>query len=222
MRIKLRLLWLSPAFRWGAVVAIVAVAAVIALWPRGQAQHAAAPSPAPRPAVNLHAARAAAHLPACPSATEGTRSAAKSADEGALHGITLSCLGTGDPLPLPAALAGHTTVLNIWASWCSPCRGELPVLQAYAHSAGAVSVLGVQVDSDPGDGLRLLRSLGVALPTAYDRSGSLLRALGAPANLPVSYVIDPDGSAHLVSAPRVFHSVAEVAGAVARYGGGNR
>ena len=62
------------------------------------------------------------------------------------------CLGDGTSMDLGAALAGRTWLINVWASWCEVCRKELPVLDAYARSPGAVQVLGVQILSDPADG----------------------------------------------------------------------
>lgn len=215
MRTRLRLLWLSPAFRVAAVVVVLAVAAVVALWPRGGESPQAVGQSRPRghsAHIDLSAARAKAHLPACPSAHgNGT--------VGPLRGVRLRCLADGSQVDLGSALAGHTTVVNIWATYCPPCKEELPVLDSYSHTPGAADVLEVQYSTSPAAGLSLLSSLGVTLPGVYDSSGKTLRALGTPPNLPASYVVTPGGAVHFVSRPRVFHSVEAVAAAVRRYGG---
>ncbi|HSI26458.1 MAG TPA: TlpA disulfide reductase family protein, partial [Aeromicrobium sp.] len=65
-----------------------------------------------------------------------------------LPDITLPCLGAGPPVDL-ARIAGKPTVINAWASWCGPCRKELPFLARAAEEfEGRVDFLGVNV-ADP-------------------------------------------------------------------------
>ena len=58
--------------------------------------------------------------------------------------LALPCLGAGDPVQL-AGLTGRPRLVNIWASWCGPCREEMPWLQQ-AHDTGEVDVLGVDAE----------------------------------------------------------------------------
>lgn len=162
----------------------------------------------------LASARAAANLPPCP--------AARTADGRRLAGVRAACLGDGKELDVGRALAGRTTLVNVWATWCEPCREELPVLARYAASADAVDVLTVQVDSPPVDGLRMLAELGVRLPSVHDGDGRgpIRSALRTPGVLPASYLVDPDGRISFIQNPRLFSSVEQVRTAVARYGEG--
>src|SRR5882724_12164900 len=65
----------------------------------------------------------------------------------ALKGVTLD----GKPFDL-AALKGKVVVVNLWATWCSPCREEMPLLDAFArkYAARGVVVLGLD-ENDPAD-----------------------------------------------------------------------
>jgi cytochrome c biogenesis protein CcmG, thiol:disulfide interchange protein DsbE len=69
-----------------------------------------------------------------------------------------------------AGLRGEPMVLNLWASWCTPCREELPVLQRFHERAqGRILMLGVDFeDTRPGAALQLLEDSGVTYPQVAD------------------------------------------------------
>jgi thiol-disulfide isomerase/thioredoxin len=195
--------------RWTIVVVLLAVVGIIALWPRGSDRQAEAPAPGPAPAARAvdPAQRAAAALQPCPAADGAPPE---------LAGVTGSCLADGRPVDVGAAVAGAPTLINVWATWCGPCRTELPALQAYAAQPGAIRVLGVQVQSDPADGLDLLTELGVHFPNVHDGDSRVRAALKAPNVLPVSYVVTASGEVRRIDPPVAFESPEEVRAAVER------
>jgi thiol-disulfide isomerase/thioredoxin len=198
------------------VVALVALG-VFALWPR-EAPTRADPGTSAAPATDrgavvvpddqLAPARAAAALPACPVPSGAPAT-------GPLAGVTVPCLGAPGSVDLGAALAGRPALLNVWGSWCEPCRAELPVLAEYAARPGAVAVYGIDSRDDPRAALSLLADLGVRLPMVTDPDGALRDALDVPPALPISYLVASDGSVTRVDPPTPFGSADQVAAAVA-------
>lgn len=196
-----------------AVVVLLVALGVVALWPRSAEAPAADGAPAAPQAVAVSDAelaplRAAAGLPACP--------APGAAADGPLSGVTIACLGAEGPVDLGSVAADGPVLLNLWASWCAPCRQELPALAEYAARPGSVPVLLVDVDDDPRAALRTLDELGVALPSALDPGSAVRTALDVPPGLPYSYLARPDGSLGRVDPPTPFGSADDVAAAVAR------
>lgn len=209
----------SSAARWSLAALVVVIALIVAIWPRDDASapdsfaeyrdRVGTTAPADAPDVDLGPERAAAGLADCP------RPAADAAEPtGPLTGLQVTCLADGAPLDLGRALAGRPTVLNLWAHWCEPCAEELPYLQQYAERAGdAVTVLTVHEDPREGSALARLADYGVRLPGVQDGGKSVAAALGAPAVLPVSVLLDPSGEVAAVLA-QPFRSVDEIADAV--------
>ncbi|BAH55714.1 MULTISPECIES: TlpA family protein disulfide reductase [Rhodococcus] len=152
---------------------------------------------------------AAAALQPCPTAK------AETVDAGALGGITARCLGSTTEVDLGAALSGEPTLINVWASWCGPCREEIPVLEEYAHTPDAIRVVGVDVDDSSTAALALLTELGAHYPSFGDTDAGALRgALGAPPVLPLSFLLRSDGSIARITEPAVFAEPAQIHRAV--------
>ncbi|MFW6040119.1 MAG: redoxin domain-containing protein, partial [Gemmatimonadota bacterium] len=89
-------------------------------------------------------------------------------------------------------LRGRIAVLNFWASWCGPCRDELPLLDAYARELDStrVVVLGLNEDVDPAAGLAFARELGIGFTSVQGR-GRLRRRYGY-VGLPYTVILDAD------------------------------
>ncbi|HLN76122.1 MAG TPA: TlpA disulfide reductase family protein [Nocardioidaceae bacterium] len=106
--------------------------------------------------------------------------------------ITLPCLGGGPDVNL-SSLRGPM-VVNLWASWCGPCREELPYYQQLHETAkGKVDVLGVDYeDTLPGKALALAKETGVTYPSLADPGGRL-RVPFKVRGLPAVLFVDEDG-----------------------------
>jgi cytochrome c-type biogenesis protein len=101
----------------------------------------------------------------------------------------------GDTVSL-AGMRDRVVLLNVWATWCHPCRAEIPELQALhtRYAAKGFDVVGVSVDGD-GDEAHIrdfVQEFGMTYPIwrdAGDRISTLFRAVGVPA----TYLIDRQG-----------------------------
>lgn len=86
-----------------------------------------------------------------------------------------------------ASYAGRPVLVNFWASWCEPCREEMPALQALADRG--VAVLTIAVADRETDARRFLDQSGVSLPLLFDREQRISKAWGARL-LPYTVVLD--------------------------------
>jgi cytochrome c biogenesis protein CcmG/thiol:disulfide interchange protein DsbE len=116
--------------------------------------------------------------------------------------VTLTLMD-GSPLRL-ADLRGKVVVLNFWASWCAPCRREMPELQAFwneikqSDEPTAIVGVGVRTDHDQ-DARALVAQGGFDYPIGRDTNtelpglGPIETAFGVPEGYPATVVIRPDG-----------------------------
>lgn len=91
-----------------------------------------------------------------------------------------------------ASLAGTPTVVNFWASWCGPCREEMPALAAFAKNSATIAVVGIATSDDRRDAKRFAEEVGVDYRLAVDADGELLGKFGAT-GLPATFVLDSAG-----------------------------
>jgi thiol-disulfide isomerase/thioredoxin len=108
-----------------------------------------------------------------------------------LVGTTL----TGDRLDL-STLRGKPVVLNIWGSWCPPCRKEAPALQAAATELGTkASFVGIDTRDKDAQALAYERKFKITYPSLVDRGDMLLSLRGAVTSQspPVTLVLDDKG-----------------------------
>ncbi len=89
---------------------------------------------------------------------------------------------------------GQVVVLNIWASWCKPCREESPLLEKWHRRmrTGGGTVLGVDVLDVTADAQEFIDQYGLSYPMLKDKDGATLESFGVVA-YPETFVIDREG-----------------------------
>lgn len=93
-----------------------------------------------------------------------------------------------------SSLRGKVILVNFWATWCSPCKDEMPLLQQYyaTHKEEDFVLLGVNVSDDAEDAQAYITQTGYTFPVWSDPSGSVLIQLNMN-GLPASLVVDARG-----------------------------
>jgi thiol-disulfide isomerase/thioredoxin len=184
-------------------LAVAALAVVVA------GGSAAACSSSPPAEVNgpfRTCAAAAASGPAAAAFPPGSTASAPAptangGTDARMAAITLPCFAGGAPVKLDAL--GRPAVLNLWASWCGPCRTELPIFQRYADSSGgAVTVLGVVTNDTRTAAAAFAEDVSVTFPSVFDKDSAVQRSGLTPVVLPVTLFVDAQGRVrHVEAAP---------------------
>lgn len=109
-----------------------------------------------------------------------------------LPDVALQPVGQSAPVRLDEL--GRPAVVNLWATWCVPCKTELPMLQALYETAGDdVSFVGVNVGDDAAGVASFTREVGVTYPQYLDARGEVSASLGIAA-VPATLLVERDGS----------------------------
>ncbi len=135
----------------------------------------------------------------------GLRDSGDSASDGVLGPLSDARAATGSPAP-PfrlanadggtielAALKGKPVVVNFWATWCGPCKTEMPLIQeAFAEAGGQLEVLGVNYQESAEAAKSYRDEMHLTFPIVLDSDGKVADAYFAQ-GLPVTYFIDSEG-----------------------------
>ncbi len=126
----------------------------------------------------------------------------------------LECLGGGAPIAADSIVG--PALVNVWGTWCAPCKQELPHLAHFLQKGdGSVQVIGIAVEEKSQAAVKkFIERNGMNWPVLYDATGSTKSIFGM--GVPVTWFIDVQGKVvHRKFGP--FKSTEEIQLAVAKY-----
>ena len=131
----------------------------------------------------------------------------------AVNGAVLHCLDGSKGVSIDS-ISGPA-LINVWGTWCQPCRQELPHFAHYMASKGSVQVIGIAVEEkSPAVVKKFVETHGMTWPILYDANGSTRGKFGM--GVPVTWFIDASGKVvHKKYGP--FTSVEEIQLAAIKY-----
>ena len=90
---------------------------------------------------------------------------------------------------------GDVVMINFWATWCGPCRQEMPLLdELYTrYQRVGFSLLGVNIDDDSSRAVQMIEELGVNFPVLFDASKQVSKLYEVEA-MPVTVLVDREGT----------------------------
>ena len=104
-------------------------------------------------------------------------------------------IATGDSVRVRSGYKGHVTLVNIWATWCVPCKVEMPSMQKLYDSLGprGFRIAAVSIDQDdPKVVKEFTDQLGITFDILQDRKGEIQQAYQTT-GVPESFILDQDG-----------------------------
>lgn len=101
---------------------------------------------------------------------------------------------TGENLRL-SEYRGDVVMINFWATWCGPCRQEMPLLDELYQRYERVgfNLLGVNIDDDSRRAMAMIEELGVDFPVLFDASKEVSKLYQVEA-MPVTVIVDREGN----------------------------
>ena len=119
-------------------------------------------------------------------------------------------IAIGDPVPdktLPnlegggegsiADYRGRWVLVNLWASWCDPCRAEAPVLEEFSNDHPGTTVLGINVQDNSDDAIAFVREHRLTYPELRSVGDERTEAFGS-SGVPENFLVDPTGHLALI------------------------
>lgn len=105
---------------------------------------------------------------------------------------------TGENLRL-SEYRGDVVMINFWATWCGPCRQEMPLLDELhsRYERVGFNLLGVNIDDDSNRAMNMIRELGVNFPVLFDAQKEVSRLYDVDA-MPVTVLVDRVGNVRYV------------------------
>ena len=105
---------------------------------------------------------------------------------------------SGDNLRL-SEHRGDVVMVNFWATWCGPCRQEMPLLdELYSrYQRVGFSLLGVNIDDNSSKAMNMISELGVSFPVLFDSRKEVSKLYDVDA-MPVTVIIDREGTVRYV------------------------
>lgn len=94
---------------------------------------------------------------------------------------------------------GNVVLINFWASWCGPCREELPHMEKLQQDYQDLgfTILAVNVDEDPSKANVLLDDIAVSFPVLFDQDDKVSKLYQVKA-MPTTVIVDRDGKQRLL------------------------
>ena len=94
---------------------------------------------------------------------------------------------------------GEVVMINFWATWCGPCRQEMPLLNRLheQYRKAGFTLLGISVDDKPQAAQEMARQLGVGFPVLFDSEKQVSRRYDVDA-MPTTLIIDRDGKVRYI------------------------
>ncbi len=105
---------------------------------------------------------------------------------------------TGENLRL-SEFRGDVVMINFWATWCGPCRQEMPLLdELYSrYQRVGFSLLGVNIDDDSRRAMQMIDELGVNFPVLFDAQKEVSKLYEVEA-MPVTVIVDREGTVRYI------------------------